>query len=237
MTGDERKFWQRSRVLLWVVPVVAAIAGIVDFAANWKQLESGPPAPPQVEQGPGGSADINREASVGTVQTLGGKVSQDFSKNVILYNNAFRVEVVRATDDASTENQRLRDDILSVLDGLLGAEPSGKLSADTARAMGQRLGAILDAVPISSYQLKGREFTLKPGNAWFLPNSDDSIAFVGPSENGDVNAITIRRNGRSSTMAVGATREFRQGAGTCRLLLHAIAADHASATFSYTCHS
>ena len=68
----------------------------------------------------GSRAEINRDATLGTVQTVTGNVAQDYSRNLVLYNNAFRVEVVRATDEASAAKQQLRDEILNVLDGLIG---------------------------------------------------------------------------------------------------------------------
>ena len=49
----------------------------------------------------GSRAEVNRDATLGTVQTVTGNVAQDYSRNVVLYNNAFRVEVVRATEEAS----------------------------------------------------------------------------------------------------------------------------------------
>ena len=176
-------------------------------------------------------------ATGGSVQTITGDFSQDNSRNIALYNTAFRVEVVRATDAASAPKRELRDDILSVLDGLVAAEATQPMSAEQSRALGQRLGVILDQAPISPYRLYGREFTLRPGTAYYLPDGDDSIAFLGPAKDGAANAIAIRRNGRQSTMAVGAVREFRHGAGTCRLLLHEVSADVSAAMFSYACRS
>lgn len=111
------------------------------------------------------------------------------------------------------------------------------MSAEQARVLGQRLGAVLDQVPISSYRLRGREFTLRMGAAYYLPDGDDSIAFLGPAKDGTPQAIAIRRNGRASTMAVGAVREFRRGAETCRLLLHDIEVNFSAAMFSYACRS
>lgn len=144
---------------------------------------------------------------------------------------------MRATDSASDTKRQLRDDILSVLDDLVGAEGARSLSPEQARALGQKLGIILDEAPISPYRLQGREFTLRTGTAYYLPGGDDSIAFIGPPADGAANAIAIRRNGRESTMAVGAVREFRQGAETCRLLLHEVSADFSAAMFSYACRS
>ena len=157
--------------------------------------------------------------------------------NILLYNRVFRVELVRATDDAPAPTQRLRDDLLEVLDGLVADVEARRLSAEQARSLGRRLGAILEEAPISAYQLHGRECTLRPGAAWLLPGGDDSITFVGPARDDEPNAVSIRRNGRESTMTVGAVREFRRGSETCRLLLHEVAADASAATFSWSCRS
>lgn len=180
------------------------------------------------------ASGIGAGASAGPVRTITGDVWQNNSKTVFLYNTAFRGAVARATGDVSEPKRALRDELLAVLDGLVGADQP--LSAEQAQALGQRLGVILDQAPISSYRLDGGEFTLRPGKAYYLPDGDDSIALVGPAPNGAADAIAIRRNGRQSTMAVGAVREFRRGAETCRLLLHEIAPDVAAATFSYACH-
>jgi hypothetical protein len=94
---------------------------------------------------------------------------------------------------------------------------------------------ILDAAPVSPYQLQAREFTVKPGTAYFLPGGDDSFTYVGPAKDGPAHTITVRRNGRESAMPVGAVRLFRRGRETCRLLLHEVAADFSAATFSYAC--
>jgi hypothetical protein len=85
--------------------------------------------------------------------------------------------------------------------------------------------------------LQAREFTLKPGTAYFLPGGDDSFAYVGPAKDGAAHTVTVRRNGRESAMAVGAVRLFRHGRESCTLLLHEVAADSSAATFSYDCRS
>jgi hypothetical protein len=166
-----------------------------------------------------------------------GNVAQDYSRNLILYNNAFRVEVVRATDAASAAKQQLRDQILAVLDGLVGEAGARALSHEQARTLGQQLGAILDAAPVSPYQLQAREFTLRPGTAYFLPGGDNSLTYVGPAKDGTAHTITVRRNGRESAMPVGGIKLFRHGTESCRLLLHEVAADFSAATFSYSCSS
>jgi hypothetical protein len=194
-----------------------------------------PRQPAGLVQDHGSRAEINRDATLGTVQTVTGNVAQDYSRNVVLYNNAFRVEVVRATDEASAAKRQLRDQILNVLDGLVGQAGAPSLSPEQARTLGQQLGKILDAAPISPYQLQAREFTLKPGTAYFLPGGDDSFTYVGPAKDGGANRITVRRNGRESAMPVGGVRLFRRGQETCRLLLHEVAADSSTAMFSYSC--
>ena len=138
----------------------------------------GPRQPAGLAQDHGSRAEINRDATLGTVQTVTGNVAQDYSRNLMLYNNAFRVEVVRATDEASAAKQQVRDQILTVLDGLVGEVGARSLSDEQARTLGRRLGTILDAAPISPYQLQAREFTLKPGTAYFLPGGADSFTYA-----------------------------------------------------------
>jgi hypothetical protein len=123
-----------------------------------------------------------------------------------------------------------------VLDGLIAQVGAHSLSDEEARTLGRRLGTILDAAPIF-YRLQAREFTLKPGTAYFLPGGDDSFTYVGPAKDGTAHTITVRRNGREGAMPVGTIRQFRQGSESCRLLLHEVAADFSTATFSYSCSS
>lgn len=225
------------RAFTWAVTAVAAGIGSVEVAEQWRDVLLGPRQPAGLALDHGSRAEINRDATLGTAQTVTGNVAQDYSRNLVLYNNAFRVEVVRATDEASATKRQVRDQILTVLDGLVGQVGARSLSDEQARTLGRRLGTILDEVPISPYRLESREFTLKPGTAYFLPGGDDSLTYVGPAKDGAAHTITVRRNGRESAMPVGATRQFRRGSESCRLLLHEVAADFSTATFSYSCSS
>ena len=214
-----------ARVAGWGTTAVAGLVAIAEILAGGDSLIA--------RVWPWDAGATTPDVAAGPVHTITGDVWQNNSRNVFLYNTAFRGAVTRATDDASAPKQELRDELLSVLDGLVGADQP--LSAEQAQALGQRLGVILDQAPLSSYRLNGGEFTLRPGKAFYLPDGDDSIALVGPAADGAPDAIAIRRNGRQSTMAVGAIREFRRGDETCRLLLHEIAPDFSAATFSYAC--
>jgi hypothetical protein len=228
---------QRStrRVLTWAAAAVTAVVASTEVADQWGEVLVAPRQPAGLAQDHGSRAEINRDATLATVQTLTGNIAQDYSRNVVLYNNAFRVEVVRATKEASPAKQELRDQILNVIDDLVGETGKRSLSPEQARTLGQQLGTVLDAAPISPYQLQAREFTLKPGIAYFLPGADDSFTYVGPAKDGATNRITVRRNGREGAMPVGGVRLFRQGQESCRLLLHEVAADSSTATFSYSC--
>src|SRR5512144_909917 len=236
---NEHHWTVRRRSVLrgftWAMTAVAAGVGSVEVAGQWKEVLLGPGQPADLTQDHGSRAEINRDATLGTVQTVTGNVAQDYSRNLVLYNNAFRVKVVRATDEASAAKRQLRDEILTIFDGRVGELGTRSLSHEHARTLGQQLGTILDAAPISPYQLQAREFTLKPGTAYFLPGGDDSFAYVGPAKDGAANSITIRRNGRESEMPVGGVRLFRRGSESCRLLLHEVATDSSTATFSYSC--
>ena len=228
--------WQSAiRSLGWAAAASAAAIGSVDVAEQWKEVLLGPREASGIAQDHGSRAEINRDATLGTVQTVTGNVAQDYSRNVVLYNNAFRVEVVRATGEASAAKQQLRDEILKVFDGLIGQVGARSPSHEQARALGQKLGTILEEAPISSYRLQARESTLAPGIAYFLPGGDDSFTYLGPAKDRAAHTILIRRNGRESAMPIGGVRSFRQGEESCRLLLHEVAADFATATFSYAC--
>jgi hypothetical protein len=219
------------RAVGWVAAVLAGALGSVEVAEQWKMVQPAPSPASAIAQDHRSRTEINRDATVGTVQTLTGDVAQDFSRDVVLHNTAFRVEVVRATGDASAAKQQLRDEILDVLDGLVGAAGAHSLSHEQARALGQRLGTMLEEAPISPYQLQGREFTLGPGTAYFLPGGNDSFTYVGPAKDGAAHAISIRRNARESAMPVGGVR-LRQVSESCRLLPNEVAEDFATATFS-----
>jgi hypothetical protein len=237
----ERNWTARRRSVVrsftWTITAIAAGVGSVEVAGQWKEVLLGPRQPAGLTQDHGSRAEINRDATLGTVQTVTGNVAQDYSRNLVLYNNAFRVEVVRATNEASAAKRQLRDQILAVLDGLVGEAGARSLSQEQARTLGQQLGTILDSAPISPYQLQAREFTLEPGTAYFLPGGDDGFTYVGPAKDGAAHTITVRRNGRESAMPVGGIKLFRHGPESCRLLLHEVAADFSAATFSYSCSS
>ena len=227
--------WRSAiRALGWTAAASAAAIGSVEVAEQWKEVLLGREAS-GIAQDHGSRAEINRDATLGTVQTVTGNVAQDYSRNVVLYNNAFRVEVVRATDEASAAKQHLRDEILKVFDGLIGEVGARSPSHEQARALGQKLGTILEEAPISPYRLQTREFTLAPGIAYFLPGGDDSFTYLGPAKDRAAHTILIRRNGRESAMPIGGVRMFRHGEKSCRLLLHEVGADFNAATFSYTC--
>jgi hypothetical protein len=237
MDEENQSIGRRStrRAVTWAAAAVTAVVASAEVADRWGEVLLGPRQPAGLTLDHGSGAEINRDATLGTVQTVTGNVAQDYSRNLVLYNNAFRVEVVRATEEASAAKQQLRDQILNVIDGLVGEAGKRSLSPEEARTLDQQLGSVLDAAPISPYQLQAREFTLKPGTAYFLPSGDDSFTYVGPAKDGGANTITVRRNGRESAMPVGGVRLFRQGQETCRLLLHEVAADASTATFSYSC--
>ena len=112
--------WRSAiRALGWTAAASAAAIGSVEVAEQWKEVLLGREAS-GIAQDHGSRAEINRDATLGTVKTVTGNVAQDYSRNVVLYNNAFRLEVVRATGEASAAKQQLRDEILKVFDGLIG---------------------------------------------------------------------------------------------------------------------
>ena len=173
--------------------------------------------------------------SIGEVGDVSGGIHQHASRNTYLYNNEFRVEVVRRTGDAPEANRELRDKVLAVIGDLVAALDRDQAAPGSLQDLGQTLGSIIEETPISQYQLTTRQFTLAPGAAFFLPGGANSFAYLGPSSAEDPGAVTVMRNGRRVSMRIGSVRIFTQGDQTCHLVLHELAEKHAAATFSYTC--
>jgi hypothetical protein len=252
LPGRPERNWHAARSLIaWIVAAVATVVGSTQLIDQWTEVLVGAQKPVAASIEGGSSAEINRDATQSSIQTVTGSVAQDNSRHVHLYDSAFRVEVVRATDDVSAPKARLRDEVLAAVEGLVTAmgEDDGA-AAEQVRALGRRLGQAIESAPVSSYQLTGREFTLEPGKAWFLPGGAGVIALLGPAEPepGDESAgaperevadraITLMRHGRRVQMRIGSIRVFRHQGETCELILHEIAPGHASASFSYACQA
>jgi hypothetical protein len=175
--------------------------------------------------------------AVGDIGDVAGGIHQNASRNTYLYNNEFRVEVVRRTGDTPVANRELRDKVLAVIGDLVATLDREEASPRSLQDLGQTLGSIIEQTPISQYQLATRQFTLAPGAAYFLPGGANSFAYLGPSAEDDPGAITVMRNGRRVSMRIGSVRVFTQDNQTCRLVLHEIAEHQAAATFSYTCQA
>ncbi|MGF1639445.1 MAG: hypothetical protein ACFCUO_00690 [Rhodospirillales bacterium] len=180
-------------------------------------------------------AAVSDPAAAPAVGIGGGIHWQGSHNNTYLYNNAFRVEVVRRTGDVPAANRELRDKLLAVIEDLVGELDRDRAAPHALQRLGERLGAIIEETPVSAYQLTGRQFTLAPGAAYFLPGGSNSLAYLGPATDGDPDEIAVMRDGRRVSMRIGSIRVFTQGDRTCRLVLHALARDRATATFSYTC--
>jgi len=175
--------------------------------------------------------------AIGDIGDVAGGVSQHNSRNTYLYNNEFRVEVVRRTGDAPVANRELRDKVLAVIGDLVAALDREQAAPAALQHLGKTLGSIIEQTPISQYQLTTRQFTLAPGTAYFLPGGANSLAYLGPAAEDGPGSITVMRNGRRVNMRIGSVRVFTQDNQTCRLVLHEIAEDHNAATFSYTCQA
>lgn len=143
---------------------------------------------------------------------------------------------MRATTEAATPKKQLRDKVLGVIEALVSGLAAGNLGENELQDLGKSLGTIIDDAPISKYQLTSGEFTLRPGKAYFLPGGGNSLAVVGPYGGERPDAIYVRRNGRKVPMSVGSVRIFKTGGRTCTLMLHDVAQNYASATFSYSCN-
>jgi hypothetical protein len=142
---------------------------------------------------------------------------------------------MRATDQAPTIKKQFRDKVLGIIEELVGALAAGDLGESQIQSLGKSLGAIIEDAPISKYQLTSREFTLRPGTAYFLPKGAHTLAVVGPHGAERPDAIYVRRNGRKVAMSVGSVRIFKQDGETCTLMLHDLAQNYATATFSFSC--
>lgn len=179
---------------------------------------------PSPDAGPGDSAEGNAPSSGGSG-----------ARNVFNFNNEFKLEVMRATTGAPTPKKQFRDKVLGVIEALVGGLASGKLDGNELQTLGKSLGTIIDDAPMSSYQLTSGEFTLRPGKAYFLPGGGNSLAVVGPYGAERPDAIYVRRNGRKVPMSIGSVRIFKLEGRTCTLMLHDLAQNYASATFSFVC--
>lgn len=185
-----------------------------------------------------GAAIPTAGPAIGNIGDVSGDVSQHSSRNTYLFNNEFRVEVVRRTGDVPMPNRQLRDKVLAVIEDLVATLDHDGAAPGSLQHLGQTLGSIIEETPISQYQLTAPQFTLEPGTAYFLPGGANSFAYLGPAVEDDPDAITVMRNGRRVSMRIGSVRVFTQDNNqTCRLVLHEIAEDPAAATFSYTCQS
>src|SRR5512134_2756667 len=92
-TGErmiERNWTARRRSVVrsftWTITAIAAGVGSVEVAGQWKEVLLGPRQPAGLTQDHGSRAEINRDATLGTVQTVTGNVAQDYSRNFVLYN-------------------------------------------------------------------------------------------------------------------------------------------------------
>jgi hypothetical protein len=230
--GAERKRRSKTKTVAAILVSIGTLSGsaylAIDgetLAALVRALTGSSPSTPMA--GP----------AVGDIGDVAGGIHQNASRNTYLYNNEFRVEVVRRTGDAPVANRELRDKVLAVIGDLVATLDREEASPGSLQNLGQTLGSIIEETPISQYQLTSRQFTLAPGAAYFLPGGANSFAYLGPAAEDDPGSIAVMRNGRRVNMRIGSVRVFTQGDQTCRLVLHEIAADRAAATFSYTCPS
>lgn len=156
-------------------------------------------------------------------------------RNVFHFNNEFKLEVMRATTQSPTPKQQFRDKVLGVIEALVSGLAAGKLGEGELQSLGRSLGTIIDDAPMSRFQLTSGEFTLRPGKAYFLPGGGNSLAVIGPFGADRPDAIYVRRNGRKVPMSIGSVRIFKIEGRTCTLMLHDLAQNYASATFSFVC--
>ncbi len=234
-----------SKIAVLILGAAASLSGTYyliinknDASIDWNEIshainttiniEPSNIEPPIIEPS---AASGSREPSGNGATGSGGPEA----RNVFLFNNEFKLEVMRATTRAPTIKKQFRDKVLGVIEALVDALAAGDLGESQFQSLGKSLGAIIDDAPISKYQLASREFTLRPGTAYFLPRGGHSLAVVGPYGAERPDAIYVRRNGRKVVMSVGSVRIFKQDGQTCTLILHDLARNYASATFSFSC--
>jgi hypothetical protein len=232
----ERNRRSRAKTVAAVVVSIGTLLGSAYLAIDGELLAG----LMRALTGPGsgtGAAIPTAGPAIGDVGDVSGGVSQHNSRNTYLYNNEFRVEVVRRTGDAPVANRELRDKVLAVIGDLVATLDREEASPGSLQDLGQTLGSIIEETPISQYQLTSRQFTLAPGTAYFLPGGANSFAYLGPAAEDDPGVIAVMRNGRRVNMRIGSVRVFTQDNQACRLVLHEIAENQNAATFSYTCQA
>jgi hypothetical protein len=234
--GAKRKRRPKTRTVAAILVSIGTLLGSAYLAIDGETLAG----LMRALTGPRSGTDAAIHAAgpaIGEVGDVSGGIHQHVSRNTYLYNNAFRVEVVRRTGDAPVPNRELRDKVLAVIGDLVAALDRGEAAPESLQHLGQTLGSIIEQTPISEYQLTTRQFTLAPGVAYFLPGGANSFAYLGPAVEDDPGAVTVMRNGRRVSMRIGSVRIFTQDNQTCRLVLHELAEDYSAATFSYTCEA
>jgi hypothetical protein len=157
------------------------------------------------------------------------------TRNVFHFNNEFKLEVMRATTESAGAKKDFRDKVLGIIEALVSGLATGDLGESQIQGLGQSLGALIEDVPISKYQLTSREFTLRPGTAHFLPGGGHSLAVLEPYGSERPDTIYVRRDGRKVPMSIGSVRVFKQPGRACTLILHDLAQNYATATFSFSC--
>ncbi len=152
-----------------------------------------------------------------------------------LYRDRFRPSLLSRTSDVPDNKREFRDRVLNVVDALAAALTGAPATARNMQLLGESLGTLIRDAPLSPYQLNGESLSLRPGITYFLPGGTNSIALIGAYDLSYPGMIYVRKNGRKLAMSIGSVREFWQNGQRCRLILNEIAADFASATFSYLC--
>lgn len=238
-TRAPTSWWRRSpwaRALLALLGVTSA-TGIASLISIQTTMTTATHAPTLTTNAAGGTASgaIADTAGGAVAQAAGGTVTQDNSRRLILMNREFRLQVVRQTGQLTASRQEVRDRVLDVVDGLIGALSLEPIPPERIAALSRQLAETIATAPISPYHLTAHHFTLTPGAAFFLPDSAHSLALLGPVDPADPQQIAIKRDGRRVNMTIGAVYTYRDPERTCRLILHDIAAGFAAATFSFTC--
>lgn len=224
-----------SKILSLVLGAVASVSGTYYLIINQNDANFDGN---EISRAISTTINIQPSAGSGSAKKSGGQEpgsGDPEARNIFLFSNEFKVGVMRATAQAPTIKQHFRDRVLDVIESLVSGLAGGKLEESQIQSLGKSLGAIIENAPISKYQLTNSEFTLRPGTAHFLPEGGHSLAVLGPYGVERPDTIYVRRDGRKVPMSIGSVRVFNRGARTCALILHDLAQNYATATFSYSC--
>lgn len=196
---------------------------------------------------PGNSGDTSisdvKESSI--IQKVeGSNITQNRTGNITIFQNNFGDSLNSKLADESEQKRILAKRIIDIINKTIVAADSSNLDekSNSAKMLGEELGAVIQKAPISKYQLEGTEFTLRVGVAHFLPGGQNTLVYSGRATSGPPGPrILIKVNGKSKAMTTGdhyiIQDRLQAGVSECSLILHEITEDYKQVTFSYICQN